>query len=603
MAKLDATIMKLYEKCLTTGMVAATNVRKQAKINEAAVSGRQFGASEHRGSTTIYQDDSWDDNLPRKTNNVIRGLMMMWSARLNPSRISVTAYPASDDPEDYYRAQVGNALIKYAIEKEQTAEKTTLAIQQACIAGTGGFRLGYDSEQDRITWDNISIFDFWIDNKADYRDARWVIFETQMDEQAAQELVDLHDAQMTVSESNYRLPNGETAQGVEVHEFFHKPNKDFPKGLYALCINEKLVTSSDYPFVVMDDSNKPQYLLPVVLMRARTVRGCVYGETNLSDVVPQQFIVNEQLNRELQWIRKTAGLKLVAPSDVANKWIPGEDQTFSSNTADGGNKPVYVIQPPEPPAAYARMRQEALSAMPSILGLNDQTTNQANTNLSGVALQTLVGLDAQTNSDALKSLENMVDDAYRLYFALVSKFYTVPRQMKVTSGDRSDVILFDGSDVIGVDLRLEIGSELDKRDDVQEALAEAKLKDGTGTTLDVQKAYNSPGYGMSRKISIGLISDYLAGKTLPDPMPGVDFDKQVFDQELLKAKAKAQAEGNKADWVALHALAKVIDDRAQELADAPPSPAAPDPNAVPQPTQPTAAPAQPNLPPSPGTPQ
>lgn len=577
MRLVDSDITKLFNACLVRGEQLAKNPRKQAKLNEEMVNGtNMFSAMRTINGSQQYVPDAWDDDVPRNEINIIRNLVNTWAALINQDRVSATAYPAGPDPLDAYSADVGNTLIKWAIEKEKTAEKIVQMVQQCCEAGTAGIRIDFDETVDRVTWSNVSIHDFYIENTAEPANAKWVIFEKWLDIEDVQDIVESHDKEIPIAEENYKLPNGDRSYGVKVHEFYHRPNKLFPQGVYALIIGPAVVHSMTYPYITQDDSGKTQYLLPLVLMRARTIRGCVYGATNLTGCTGTQRSVIELWNREIKWLRDTAGVKLVAPADISAKWVSGANQTFGYNSSDpNAGKTITVLQIPEPPAAYSRLRAEAISMLPQLLGLNEATAGTENRTYSGVALETIYNLDKQRNQDAQHSLENAVLDAFKLYFALIARYYTVPRQIRITKGDRTDVVSFDAADIIGVDLRLQPGSELDKLSQVEEAQADAKLKDGSGTQLDVQKAYNTPAYGNSRRISRQLIADYLAGKTLPDPKPGIDFDKQVFDEELAKAKTIAVSSGNKADWLSLHSLAKIVDDEAASLADGPPAPETP----------------------------
>jgi len=115
MAATPDKIRTLFNTCLMRGQAQAKDSRAQAEINEAYVAGRQFGSIQHTPNTTIYKPDDWNDDLPRITMNVCRGTMQVWAAYLSKARVSATAYPASDDPEDVYRAELANNLIEFTI--------------------------------------------------------------------------------------------------------------------------------------------------------------------------------------------------------------------------------------------------------------------------------------------------------------------------------------------------------------------------------------------------------------------------------------------------------------------------------------------------------
>jgi hypothetical protein len=121
-----------------------------------------------------------------------------------------------------------------------------------------------------------------------------------------------------------------------------------------------------------------------------------------------------------------------------------------------------------------------------------------------------VQLDAQRNADATREMLSMIRDAYRTTLKLIGMYYTVPRQVRITNEDGASVVAFDRSDIVGIDIRLEPATELDKISTAKEEAAQKKLAAGTGSPTDVARAGNSPGYGLSLKMAEDIVAQYLA---------------------------------------------------------------------------------------------
>jgi hypothetical protein len=126
-----------------------------------------------------------------------------------------------------------------------------------------------------------------------------------------------------------------------------------------------------------------------------------------------------------------------------------------------------------------------------------------------------------------------------------------------------------------VDVRLRLASEIDQRDDVKQQSVAEGLKTGLTQPGDLERAQKSPRLGFSKRLAEKLIAEYLdeEGAGMIDVKPD-DLDMNVFRDVIGKHKARALADGRKADWVALHNLAAQVDeldDDANEQVNAPAS--------------------------------
>lgn len=595
LSRKDERIARLLKTCVDKGQAIATQYRDIGRANERLCMGDQFSliGGYRDGAYVVKQlDPNIFDEMPRVAVNKMQGLKMVFASLLNKSRISATAFPATEEPEDTYRAEIGNAVIDFIIEEEGTAKKTHLLIQRACEHGSSALKVWYDAEEDCVRWANVSIFDFLIDTEAeDYREAKWCAFQRWICKEDAEEEFKAARIQKEITEQDYDAVNGEKHRGVECWELWHKPTREFPQGIFAMFVDKECVQAMEYPYA-FDTDGKPEYLLPIVIMKCREMRGSAYGTTNLTDCAAIQRIINEGNSRILKLQRDTAGAHLRIPKRIKDGFDASVFQTIGYDPDESPGDIGYTM-PPDIPPGWERRVEYFESKMPEVMGLNQLTTGDQNLTLSGVAMESIFALDAEKNADAAKSLEEAVLQAWRLTLALVAHYYTDQRKIKISNGTAMDIVAFDGADIQGVDIRLEIGSELDKQDQVKQASVEGKVEKGTAGPDDLALARKAPGIGLSKRIAQQIIDDFMAGQDVEQAAmgAGTDFSLDVFKQLVAKAKARAKSSGQSEDWSALHALQVAVEGFAADAAHDSPAPGAPppDPSAAP-PVPPTPMP-------------
>jgi hypothetical protein len=196
--------------------------------------------------------------------------------------------------------------------------------------------------------------------------------------------------------------------------------------------------------------------------------------------------------------------------------------------------------------ALFQQRDYFVTAMNEVVGLNDVTVGTENRSISGRSRELIYQLDAQKNADALKSLDDMVLDAWRLTLALAQLFYTDDRLAQLTDRDRGSVAVFRGADIQGKNIRLQSGSELDHRADARVGAEAEKLQQGLATPTDVARAGRTPGFGAAKRQARTFIAGFLAGED-------VDADMRLYDPEVLgdvieREKVAAVREGRRADY-------------------------------------------------------
>lgn len=589
-----ASIKKLFGKLRDTGASIAQKYRAIAEVNESFYGGDQWSTIVSTKGKVSVDKNAWFDSekVPRLSVNLFTGLLMTWSSLITADRPTAKAVPASDDPIETYRAAFAQKIIEYIEEEVDSSGKVHETVQLAGLGGIGGLKITYQPDKDAIAWETLSVHDVLIDpNNADWRDAGWVIFEDHISEDDALDLLDSAGYERrTVDEKPYKNAANEELHGVERQEFWFRPTRKYPQGVYACFVDGEPVEIDHYPYVVADDSDKPQYLLPLVLMTVRHQRGSVYGNTNFTDAVPLQRAFNENVSRVQKILRTTSAIHLKFPAELAADFNPAEASLIKFPMAryQAANA-IDFTKPPEPSQAIFAQRDFLAASMQQVVGLNATTTGSQSTSLSGRAIENLVQLDENRNADCTRSMQAMVEDAYHLSLALIGRYYTKPRQAKITNGDVVDVMSFDASDIQGVDIRLEPASEIDDLSTSREQTAAERVANGLAPASAIGVAQNSPSLGASKKIAEQMLTGWLKGQPIGE-LPG-DLNFDAFDDVINRYKATALSKQDMGMWVAVEHFAKQIQQlrsRADELAPA---------------QTPTPAPAAPGAPPAPGAPQ
>ena len=578
----DAKIVALFNQCLKRGATNAAPYRALAKVNEQFVYGDgEAGIRRQQGAAS----NPWffDDGTARITVPLMDGLAHTWASLLNSERRSAAAAPASSEPDDIFTSELANKLLSFFILEEDTATKTSDMVTRAFVDGTSGMKIMYDKKKDKVTWSTLSIGDYAIDPSAHrWRDAQWVVFENWY----SQDAIDMMWEEAGCDgdppqERAYVNSSGDTLYGVCGHELWLRPTRakgDFPKGLFATVINGVVVEKMAYPYVVGDDSAKPEYLLPFVLMKARNRDKSAYGSTPCTGVVGLQRAVNEMVKRQMALIRKTSNPQLVVPNEIAEGLDLDEVSVIRFSAHDplvvAAAQDIRWVQPAQTVPEIAAARDYYASMMAAVVGINDIVSGNETRSLSGRAFEGLVALDKSKNADAAKSLDDAVLAAAYLTLCLIQLYYTDERTALLGDGDVAEALVFKGSDLQGVNLRLEASSEIDKRSDVIAGATAERAQAGLATPLDLKKATNDVGVATARKRIKATIASFLSGDEI-DTADLVDFPADVFTDELDRAQSKAFSAGNRKAYVGLHRFAALVregfadDDGAP---DAPPPP-------------------------------
>lgn len=526
-SKLQSKIEDLSKKVAVT----AKKYRDLGTLNEQFASGQQWGAvSITGGAYPVLTQDDWMTGLPRVWSNRSAGLLQSWAALISGDQPTAAARAASQDPVDAYRADIANKVLAYLRQRLSTTEKVSQSVRFAGLHGTAGLRCAYDADKDELRLDSLTIFDYVRDPTYDYRESRWVIFRTWVSEDDARRRLKRATKDMDPNLEKRTNSLGEQIEGVSLVEYYAKPCSDYPGGVYAALVGDELVETIPNPFY-FDIKGKREYILPFFLMKVRDQRDSPYGATPFTDLIPLQRSLNECIAQNLH-MQRLSMPSIVLPKSIAAQYTPGQTTTLEFDLGqEEGAKEIRWTQPAPVDSKLTFNLELYINEMMAVIGLNDTAAGNAQRAQSGAAIDSLLALDKQKNADCTTSMKMMVLDAFKFMLLCVAALYSDEKKMEIAAATKAAVDMFDESDIGGVDVQLQVDSEV--------------------TDLGLGKD-RQVGSGLGLVEGRQIVQDYLAGAdVLHDPS---SVDAAGLQQAIEEAKSEALAAGDRETFTALAAL-------------------------------------------------
>jgi len=569
--------------------VPATTFRRtinQARANEKIACGNLTTDSVVRNSLTNAYPEN---DQPRAPQQILNNLVLTWSALMCKDRQSVYAVPVANDLEKVSAAEIFTKVIEYTEAEEDISSKWhTTAIYNA-YHGTAFMYVYYDPEKQRVRWKPLSIFDVYIDDKSDQSDIDYCVIREYIDPWTAEELIQSAnpDYKGEPPLEKYQDGQGYDHEGVAKYLIWYKPCARYPTGLYACIIGDEVVESTEYPYVFLDkDGNGQVSLLPIAWWYCRKNRGTSLGITWASDCSPLQVALNE-LNSKLLRNAQISQSYLVIPKALQNN--EGFDQVNQIIAADPGSDMGNIgwVSPAPLDPNQINEKQNLIQSMYESAGISQATAGQSSGS-SGRALAYQAELDTQKHADAFKSFEVAIKDAWNLDLKLKQKYYSVPQKLLLDDGVTD--IVFTGSDIMGVDIRLEARSAREGAQSSKVQRAKEDMMQGTGSPEAVINMQPNSVNMINETIANDLLDKFLAGEEVSITQETIDpiafvavIDKRIKSALLQKDTDTAQALTNlKAQYMRDMAMAQQGAEQGQMATSPPTKPEQPLPESVQQ---------------------
>lgn len=473
--------------------------REKARRHELAVYGR------HTAGGPVLEDSIMGRGslaAPIVTKNKLKNILLTWAARQSKDRTSAYAYPNDAEDTDLAVSEVSNAILDLQRQYQDRDAMMSRAALLCGMHGTMGFYTTWDYDmgprnervplmdpatngllplRDPMTGEVIyktqegkgdpgvellTIFDFVTDGAPNVKkDGRWLLVRRLLDPDDAQAAlreaiasaeaegreVDFDD---TVSAQRYQnhLRTGAGREAVEAWEMWWRPNKMArfgERGLFAVVISGKVVTSQPFPFA--------HGRLPLAVWRCMDQNDEFYGLTWVEDALPSQLALNHAL-MVLAYRAEIAGqVRALMSAGLKSKWGTSADGQIECDQQEQEQGVDFPQVPPIPTDMY-EMCDRYEQAIADVAGVSDVAASgdaaaeTKNARLVAYATQ----VDEQKGEHTARNRDEAELEVDQQVLELWQQFVSVDRLVRVIGADNSvSAAYFKGAELRGVDVRLE----------------------------------------------------------------------------------------------------------------------------------------------------
>ena len=265
-----------------------------------------------------------------------------------------------------------------------------------------------------------------------------------------------------------------------VKEFWIKPNKKFPKGMYFVVCNKQIIKKGNFPNYGTD--SKPIYEYPVTHFRDIRIPGMFWGMATAEAAIPLQKDFNRVRSSIIEWVRTMAKGKWIAPmgSGLAPTAIDNEHGEVIYYSPKRGIQPQQVRIAPLPAAVLEALRINQESFM-DLFAQHEVTraTNKSDIR-SGQMVALLLEQDDQAHSMTYQDFEDSWAALWKHALLLAQKYYKNNRVIKVLGAGKSwQTKSFKGADLKGnTDVWVATGAHLPENRVARQAVIMERFQHG-----------------------------------------------------------------------------------------------------------------------------
>lgn len=505
---------------------AAAQYLIQGELVERIIQGEAF--LDVSNTQTIFENWYDSDGVPRIDTPLLGNIALTFQTLLTRDRPSAYATPVGSGLKAQAAADLGTKLIEYQEEELDWSHQLHTLVGRGTQHGTAGFKIYFDPILDKVRLKIVTIFDYWIDIKPDYKDSNWIIFQEKIDLWDAKEMFASAGIRSEPYVKRYATPQQGEAEGVEKYEIWYRPCYRYPTGLYACIVSGEVVEAIPYPYVFPNKDGKPESYLPVALFHCRNLRDTCYGKTFLQDCLRLQKTVDEINSRLLKILRQTSSIWKVVPKALSEGIDEESGMIYFENAQAEASAAIRYVDPPNVSPVLFQEREALIQAIYNVAGVSDSTVGATNnqSRASGTAVAYSAELDQLKNADSVKSLESMILRFWTICFKLMQKYYVEGRLVALSDGDQPLAVSFRGADIEGLDVRLESRSARSSRYDERKQAAAGQLQAGQLDAAGYNKAMGGDlNYRAQKTLADRIIMDFLSGKD-------VHLEKDTLDPAI-----------------------------------------------------------------------
>lgn len=380
---------------------------------------------------------------------------------------SVLVRPTSTDPSDRHAADAGDRLVRHAIHDKDMQELFDQGNLKCLTYGTSWIKCQWDPDAgDTFDFDEASseltmagdiivytpsTWDVWIDPDAKaFKDVRYMFERVQMPVEEAvfkwQEHKD--DIEKFVKKkATTESELDDWRESDDVVEVFYYVEKALPingmAGRMAYCLEDGTVLGKP------TKNTNPGEVLGFAVMTDIDVPDQVYGKSFVEYVFKLQDLLNRLDTSFVENVASHNVVRMVLPenAEIEDLSLSNSSWDYVKITGNAGNGPYFVQPPSSMPDAH-RLRENLISSIQELAGVNDSMMGVQKREMSGFSMQTAIDAGNQTRRRLFNKYTLCVRDVFRMYLANVREFWSEPRTIKVLGKEKA----FEAADIKGADI-------------------------------------------------------------------------------------------------------------------------------------------------------
>jgi len=556
------TALGLIASCRKEWEESALKYLATAEYNERMISGDQFVSLSENYEIS---DLEWSDSVPRVRRNLLSNLALTWAARMLEDRPRVQCWPARPGAAEA-AAQVASQVLDYQMQAgdfDDLCFTAAMLVQMHSVVGfkavwdprrgpaSPGYAMGDDATQlpildgdgnprlfgvgepeGEVSWQLVTVFDFGMPPQTErIEDAKWCFFKSYVAPHEARRILREKGIDADVSEKQHETIWGLRDRGVECIEYWHVPCPRFPKGLFISTCSGHVVELQAFPYHHGE--------LPLSLWKCRARRNSCFGATHVDDAVPIQIAINEDASSIRRQVREISSIKLLIPSSIAADLEHG-NQVLKLDHPDLMAQVRYV-DPPDVANVLKSSLDDNVRALYDVFGLSEQLTGASSVGsaTAAKAIAYLTKLDSMKTSGASRSLGTMIQRLCRQTLKLVQQYVVRERLLQIAGQSGGwEVLQFQGSDIDGVDVRLEPASGMAR---YRATVAQAAQDQMTATGQSTPALQHQAQTGLEQQPDEALMRDLLeqqmqaamrGEQVQPDPRVSPQLAYETLSQVL-----------------------------------------------------------------------
>ena len=435
---------------------------------------------------TVFEDASVEGttDTPECTISFAWKFLRFIQSQMSANPPSVIARPTSTDPSDREKADAADRIARHAYQDKDMQEVFDLANLKCLTYGTGWIKVVWDAdagdtfdfEQETgnliMTGDILvyspSTWDVWIDPDArTWRDCRYVFERIEMPVEEAHFRWSAHKEEIDKfvkkrhTDVNRSEIGSDFREGEEIVEVYAYTEKGLPingtAGRQAFCLEDGTVLGKP------TKNQNPGAVLGYAMETDVDIPDQVYGASFIQWIERLQDLLSRLDTSIVENVAAHGVVRFILPEgcEIEEESLSNSSWDYVKITGNAGTGP-YFVDPAQLMPDIHRLRENLISGMQELAGVNDAMFGKTNREVSGFSLQTMISAGSEIRRRLFNKYTLMVRDVYRMYLANARTYWSEPRTIVVLGKEKAfESAEFSSADVNGgYDFHVEYGASL-----------------------------------------------------------------------------------------------------------------------------------------------